>query len=255
MKLYLDLIRTDLIMMNGGKSSLMPLAVMILLFGIAGGLLLDPLIVVICMFVVSVMAAPMIFQLQSKNNCERLYAVLPIGRKHIVTARFLFMAAVYLALCIIMFAVMKISFAMKIFANFGFYDKMIAALGLGISYEQVVGMLFFVAFAAGSAVTGMTLKEWFTNTDHELLGGAHKKMNPKTVIAVLLFIALYIIIMLYFTDVLPMNAAAAVVLQLIMQLVTAAGGVLFSAAMIALGALSGIYSYICTVLEYNEKDI
>jgi hypothetical protein len=101
----------------------------------------------------------------------------------------------------------------------------------------------------------MTLKEWFTNTDHELLGGAHKKMNPKTVIAVLLFIALYIIIMLYFTDVLPMNAAAAVVLQLIMQLVTAAGGVLFSAAMIALGALSGIYSYICTVLEYNEKDI
>ena len=252
MKSYLDLIRTDLIMMSGGKSSMLSLAVMTLIFGIAVGIFLDPLGVLICMFMVSAMAPTIVFQLQSKNNCERLYAVLPIERKHIVTARFIFMAAVYLALCVIMYAVVKISFALNIFENSGYYENLVSSLGM--NYETLVMILFFVVFAVGAAVVGITLKSWFLDSEQNIISGA-RKLNPKRTIIFLFVFAALIFVILVLSGEIPLSAAALVILQLMIQLISAADGVLFSAFMITLGVFSGVYNYICTVLAYDDRDL
>ncbi|MBR1832485.1 MAG: hypothetical protein IJ784_08645 [Ruminiclostridium sp.] len=61
--------------------------------------------------------------------------------------------------------------------------------------------------------------------------------------------------MLFFSGMIPLDAAAAVVLQLIIQLVTAADGLLFCAVMTALAGFSAMYNYVCTVLEYDDKDM
>ena len=84
---------------------------------------------------------------------------------------------------------------------------------------------------------------------------AGKKIKPKTAIAILVFLFAYIFIMLFFSGMIPLDAATAVVLQLIIQLVTAADGLLFCAVMTALAGFSAMYNYVCTVLEYDDKDM
>ena len=256
MQIYLDLIRTDLIMMNGAKNNLRPIIILMLALGILGGIFLDPMATFMFMFIVSAMFVPMIFEVQSKNNCERLYSLLPVTRKQLVTSRFLFVTAVYLALSIVMFAVLKISFAAGIYQNIGFYDEFFKKLGTGLSYPEICNILFFLVFALGAALVGASLKSWFRDSDRvTMLNGSFRKMRPKEIIITLLFVVSYFVIILFFSGAIPLNAAALVVLQLIIQLVTVADGVMFCVLMTALAGFSVMYSYVCTVLEYDDKDM
>ncbi|MBO6302787.1 MAG: ABC-2 transporter permease [Ruminiclostridium sp.] len=247
MRLYLDIIRTDIIMMNGSKNSMRPLIILMLVFGAAVGLFVDPMGTYLCMLVAGAGFVPMIFQTQDKNNCEKLYSLIPVSRKQLVTARFIFAMTSYTAVGVIMFAVMKISFAAGIYTNVGFYDALLKSLGM--SFEKVCGCLFFLFFAAGALITGILLKEWFSGN----IGAA--KPDPKRIVVMLILFLALIFIMLFLSGIITLSAAAAVVMQLMVQLVTAADGVLFCALMTALAGFSAMYNYVCTVLEYDDKDI
>ena len=251
MQTYIDIIRADIIMMNGAKNSMRPLIILMLVFGAAVGLFIDPMGIYLCMLIAAAGFVPTIFQVQGKNNCEKLYSLLPISRKQLVTARFIFAIASYAAVSAVMFTIMKISFAAGVYKNAGFWDAFIQ--NFGISIDKIYDTLFFIIFAAGAVITGASLKSWFSNSNMDTAAG--KKIKPKTAIAILVFLFAYIFIMLFFSGMIPLDAAAAVVLQLIIQLVTAADGLLFCAVMTALAGFSAMYNYVCTVLEYDDKDM
>ena len=242
-------------MMNGEKNSLRALLLIIVVLGVIGGLFLDPAVGFVCQLLTAAMFVPTVFQAQSKNNCERLYSLLPVSRKQLVTARFLFVPSVYIILSIVMFAVMKISLALGIYKNAGFYEGLLLKTGIGIGYTRLCDMLFFLVFAAGAALICVSLKSRFRNSSRLTAANGAFNMSPKSVLTALLFIALYFVIILYFSGAIPLNAAASVILQLVMQLATAADGVLLCAVMTALAFFSAVYNYICTVLEYDDKDM
>ncbi len=253
MQTYLDIIRADIIMMNGTKNSMRPLIILMLIFGAAVGLFIDPMGIYLCMLIAAAGFVPMMFQVQGKNNCEKLYALLPISRKQLVTARFIFALTAYAAVSVIMFVIMKISFAAGIYKNAGFWDAFVQNFGMG--FDKICSTLFFIVFAAGAVITGASLKSWFSNSNMDTAMNGAVRVKPKTVIAILFFLFAYIFIMLFFSGMIPLDAAALVVLQLIVQLVTAADGLLFFAVMTALAGFSAMYNYVCTVLEYDDKDM
>ena len=241
-------------MMNGEKNSLRTLLVIIAVIGILGSLFLDPAVGFVCLLLIAAAFVPTVFQVQSKNNCERLYSLLPIARKQLVAARFIFVASVYLILSVLTFAVMKISLALGIYKNSGFYEDLLAKMNSGIGYPRLCDMLFFLIFAAGASLICITLRERFRNSEKTTAADSIA-VKPKTLLTALAFIALYIIIMLYFSGALPLNAAGSVILQLVIQLATAADGVLLCAVMTALALFSAVYNYVCTLLEYDDRDI
>ncbi|MBO6231266.1 MAG: ABC-2 transporter permease [Ruminiclostridium sp.] len=253
MQTYLDIIRTDIIMMNGAKNSMRPLIILMLVLGAAVGLFIDPMGTYLCVLIAAAGFVPMIFQVQGKNNCEKLYSLLPISRKQLVTARFIFALIAYAAVSVIMFAIMKISFAAGVYKNAGFWDAFVQNFGMSI--DRIYDTLFFIVFAAGAVITGASLKSWFSNSNMDTAMNGAARVKPKTVIVTLIILFVYIFIMLFFSGMIPLDAAALVVLQLIVQLVTAADGLLFCAVMTALAGFSAMYNYVCTVLEYDDKDM
>lgn len=260
MQKYFDIIRIDLMTMNGDKNSLRSLTVLIFLGSIAGEILLSPMFGFIGMLMVGAMSVPMVFTSHSKYHSEKMFGLLPIKREELVTARFMLFTAFYLAMSIVMYIFMEVSLALNISAEItGDFEKILADTGIGIPYANLCRLLFFLFFAFGMTAVVTSLKGYFADpTSFEALTGigtSVKKMDPRQMILAILIFTAVMLFFLFASGAIPMSAAAAVILQLIIQIFTAADGVLFSAVMMILAAFSAIYNYICTVLEYDDKDL
>lgn len=260
MKKYLDIMRLDLITMNGEKTSMRTLLIMIFLGSVAGELFLSPMFGFIGMIMVGGMTVPIVFASHLKYGSEKIFGLLPISRRDLVKARFIMFVTLYLAMALVMYIFMEISLAVKIYAELtADMEKMLASMGVGIAYNSLCRLLFFIFFMFGMACTASGLKGYFSDPEaYEALMGAGtkaRKMKPKDIIITLLVIAALIVFFLFASGIIPLSAGFAVILQLFIQLFTAADGVLFSIVMLALSGFSVMYSYVCTVIEYEGKDI
>lgn len=261
MRRILDLIRVDIITMNGGKNNTRSMLIMLLvIFGVLG-FVFSSLVGIYCPLLVGGFFAPMIFSSERKFHSEKLWGLLPIRRRDLVNARFLLSITVYTALFIVFYLLMLLSQTLKlndiIFENGSAELDLVAILarqtGGAMTELGLFNLAYFAAFAFGLMFLTGSLRNHFK--DSKAADGTLKKATRKEYVYLLIIAAIGLLWALIISDVIKIGPLLMVLAQLFLQLASAANGFLLAAAMVAIGVFSAIYKYVCTVLEYDEKEL
>ncbi len=264
-KKLLDLMRTDFITMRGGKNNLkITIIIMLLLFS-ALGFLFSPLMGLYMPLGFSGFFVPMLFQNEMKYHSEKMFALLPIHRKDLVRSRFLMSIVLYLAFAIGFYLLMLISLKLKPYYMMYGEDaehldiiKLLAQKTNGSMSELgIFNLLYFGAFSFGSTFISGNLRRYFKDSEafNASLTGGFKKATKQDYRYTVIAFVLILIVILGVTDVLPVRKAIAPVLQLLIQLAEVANGFLLGAVLITMAIFHTIYQYICTILEYDQKEL
>ncbi len=265
-KRLLDLIRTDLITMNGGKNNTRFLAVLlVLLFG-GLGFVFSPLLGLYVPLMVSGFFVPMLFQNEIKYHSGKMFALLPIARKDMVRSRFILSVILYLAFALLFYLLMLISLKLKPYYFFLAAEvetakeidiiRLLAELS-GMTELGLFNLLYFSAFSIGLMLVSGSLRKYFKDEkafDATISGGLRKATKKDWAYA-LMFLGFLLLWILIVSDILPIAPAVSVIMQLFVQLAKAANGFLLGAVLVTMAVFSAIYKYNCTIMEYDEKEL
>lgn len=263
MKKMFDLMRIDVITMNGGKNSLkMIFMLMFIFFGVIG-FLFSPLIGLYCPLLMGVFFVPMMFQNELKYHSDKLHSLLPIRRRDLVNARFLLTTVLYTALFLIFYLIMLLSLNLKVYYIFFYEDAenmdIIALLvqlsGGSLSELGLFNLMYFAAFSFGLFVMSGSLRKYFKDNKTIDVSLKLHKITKKEIGYLLLILMLLFLLVLIVSGVLPFGSLALIIIQLFIQLAEAANGFMLSAVLVIMAVFSVIYKYICTTLEYEEREL
>lgn len=260
MQKYIDLMRIDLLTMNGDKNSMRSMLILLFIGSIAGEIFISPIFGFIGMLMVGSMIVVTWYQSQSKYHAAKLFGLLPVSRKDIVTARFMLFIGLFIAMSIVMYAFMELSLVLGIHKEItGDLQAVLEKMGADIGFDSACRLGFFVFFYFGLLTVASSLKGYFTNpTAFETaagLGTSVSKMNAKGALKFIVVLIVVIAVSLFFSGILYLGTAGAVIMQLFVQLFTAGGGLMFGLVMITLAGFSAYYNYICTVIAYEDAEI
>ena len=263
------LIQTDLLTMSGGNNSSerMMFGILIFIF-LAGGFAVSPIVGVVASVMGASVAVTEMTKNEMKYNCANMYCVLPVSRKELVRSRFVFAGGTALALNIAVYLLMLLSLKVRLYDHLltdtGEMLHMICEKTGGTMSEfAMMNLLYSGGLALSMSAAAAILKSYFKNgrqlaENMEL--GYTKNMSRKdrisgTAAIVGCFAVIGMIVYSAFTGKVSLGAAITLVLSLIIQLMQAADGLLLGAVFLTMGAFSFIYTYICTVIDYEDKDI
>lgn len=263
MKKLFDLMKVDLITMNGGKNRMKTLAVLMIVFCGGMGFCISPITGVYCPFLMGAFFGPMLFQNELKYHSDKLWGLLPIRRRDLVSARFLLNLGLYTVSSFLFYLLMLLSLVFKPYDLIFGEDAVdiIAQLaqrsGGALTVLGVFNLIYLAGFAIGMMVAAGSLRNCFKYPERfdpsQSLGKARK--TEENAILSLFLIAVLMLWVLIVIGVLPIGTAAAVIIQLFAQLAGAANGFLLGAVLVTMAVFSAIYKYICTVLEYDEREL
>lgn len=261
MKRILDLIRVDIITMNGGKNNTRMILILLLVIFGTFGFVFSPIVGIFCPLVVAGFFVQMIFSSEQKHHSGKLWGLLPIRRRDLVNARFAFSITAFTALFIVFYFLMLLAQNLKLsylIIDNGAEELDIIALivrqsGGAFTELGLFNLLYFSVFAVGLVMITKNLRAYFKNSKAE--DGTLKKASKKEYVYLLLVAAVGLLWALIISDVIKLGPLLMVFAQLLLQLAAAANGFLLAAAMVAIGVFSAIYKYVCTVLEYDEKEL
>ena len=256
-----DLIHNDIITMNGGKNNVRGIVVLIsVMFG-AMGFFVSPIAGVYCPFEFGCFFVPMIFQNEQKYHSEKMYSVLPIERKDLVRSRFILTVGIYTIMSalfyILMLISMKLGLYVKVMDNEDIMDMMLRGLP-GFSKLGFFNVIYFTSFTIGLMLSSSALRKYFSDGKSVIasVGMTNMKKAGKGEIFMGVFIVLLIVLYaLVISGIIPLGSVALLIIQVFLQLAQTADGFLLGAVVISLGVFSMIYKYICTLLEYEVKEL
>lgn len=262
-KKLFDLMHADLITMNGGKNNMRTTLIVSVLFFGGMGFLFSPLFGLYVPMIVGAFFVPMVFNNEIKYHSERMYAVLPIARKDLVRSRFLMSITLFTAASLLFYLLMLLSLHLKAYYIFFGEDAehldvvRLLAEAYGMTETGVLGLLYSVVYSFGLRLISGNLRKYFKNSQDftATVSGGFRRMNKKEKGYLLLTLGIVLFLILAVTDILPIKSLIAPVMQLLLQLAGAADGFLLGAVLVAMAAFRSIYSYICTILEYEEKEL
>lgn len=263
-----NLIRADLITMNGSSSNLNKILVVLMLLTLVIGFLLTPVFAAALPTMTGTFFVGMLVQNEVKYHGEKLYCVLPVSRRELVRSRFLLSVGGYLAGALILYVLMLLAIRLKTYylldpesaPEIDLLRLFAARSGGSMTEYGAFNLCFFTSFALGLKLLGMSLHRYFRdNSAFSALGGMDglqlRRPKKKELLHYLLIFGLLLLFVLFVTDMLPIGTAGSMFFLLLMQLAMAADGVLFCAVLVALASFSVIYKYIRTQLEYEEKEL
>ena len=261
MKKIYNIIHTDMITMNGGKNNLRGIVILITLIFGAMGFFVSPIAGVYCPFEFGCFFVPMLFQNEQKYHSEKMYSLIPIDRKDLVRSRFIFTIGIYTVMSAIFYVLMLISMKLEWYLNLTEGDDVIAMMTAkmgGFSKLGLFNLIYFASFGLGLILSSSALRNYFR--DSRTISAAIsfeklKKPEKKDIFFAVLIFGIIILWGLVVSGVIPMGATIAIILNLFSQLAQTADGFLFGAVFIAMGIFSMIYKYICTLLEYDVKEL
>ncbi len=261
MRKILDLMRVDLITMNGGKNNMKTILVLMLIIFGGLGFLFSPIVGLYCPMVMGGFFVPMLFHNELKYHSEKLWGLLPIRRRDLVNARFLFATTLYTALSFIFYFLMLLALNLKSYyiligeqaEHLDFIAILVQRSGGSLTELGLFNLMYFGAFSFGLIVMTGSLRKHFKDSKTTEL--SLKKASKKEYVYLLLVLAALLLWVLIVSGFFPLGTAAAVIIQLFAQLVGAANGFLLGAVLVTIALFSAIYKYICTVLEYDEKEL
>lgn len=265
-KKILNLIHADFVIMNGGKNNMKSIAILIFLFCGGVGFLLSPLMGLYVPLLIGGFFVPMLFQNEIKYHSGKMYALLPIKRKDLVKSRFLMSIGLYVSICLIFYLLMLLSLKLELwYLLMGEDTENIDVIGLlvqrsGGRFTKVglFNLLYFSVFSFGLITMSGSLRKYFKDNKSFSLELTIKKGNKDTkkqdFIGVLIAIPIMIWVLIV-CGILPIGATISLIMQILSQLAGAVNGFLLSIVLITIAVFSVIYKYICTVLEYDEKEL
>ncbi len=259
----LDLMHADLITMNGGKNNMRTTLIVSILFFGAAGFLFSPLMGMYVPLILGGFFVPMVFNNEMKYHSERMYVVLPIARKDLVRSRFLMSITLFTAASLLFYLLMLLSIHLKPYYFFFGEDAehmdiiRLYAESFGMTETGVLGLWYSVVFSFGLQLISGNLRKYFKNSQDftATLSGGFRKMNKKEKGYLLLALVIILFLVLSVTDILPIKSVIAPVQQLLIQLAGAADGFLLGAVLVTMAVFYSVYNYICTILEYDEKEL
>ena len=167
-----DLIRADIIMMNGGKNRLKSTMIIFFIFSIAVGFFINSAAgMIYAPIIMGVLFVPMIFANEQKYHSEKMYAMIPVDRKEVVRSRFILTIGLYTIVCLIIYTLMliamKAALYKKILGGFDaaelYLDKINSAFGAHLNLFGLNNLLFWVSFSMGLSISAGTLRKYFKN--------------------------------------------------------------------------------------------
>ncbi|MBR4223995.1 MAG: ABC-2 transporter permease [Oscillospiraceae bacterium] len=261
------LIQTDIITMNGTKGAAKWTMILgVGLFTVLG-MFGSPLAGVEAPVLIAFVLPSLLFHNAAKYNSERMHCVLPVSRRELVQARFIMTVGAYLIMGIGFYLLMLLSLKLELYKYvdllcMGPIDTVeVTKKLMGVEKTDMgyYNSMYFAFFAVGIYLIGFELRRLFA--DPESVLGTIRLDNKKKrniwrdfapVIVLLVCIALWV---LYIRGCLPIDSFIAVASQLLMQLSNAADGAVEGLVLIAVASLSCIYKYVCTVIEYDRKEL
>lgn len=267
MKKLFDLMKADLVTMNGGKNNMKSLLILMVVFCCGVGFCISPIGAVYCPFLIGAFFVQMLFQNEMKYHSYKLWGLLPVSRRDLVNARFMLILGLYTVLSLLFYLLMLFSLKFKLYYLFFGEDAeeldIIALLssysGGALTELGVFNLVYIAGFSFGLLTAAGNLRNYFR--DPERLAAAlslvkvQKSRKNDYDIELLVFAVILLLWLLIVSGVLPIGPAAAVIIQLFTQLAGAANGFILGAVLVTMAVFSAVYKYICTLLEYEEKEL
>ena len=265
-----DLIKTDLLTMSGGKNKNTTLYAFIMMgfIFLLGGFIISPMAGAIVPTIIGAVIVSEITANERKSHCEKMFSVLPVGRKELVQSRFVFVTAVTVALCVAVYLLMLLSLKLKLYViisdNTDFLGLMSEMTGGVLTELGGLNIIYSLGTAAGLACAGSTLRSYFKNGDRlgetddplgDIYGGKKRRLSAGEKALLILCYAVIIVFFLAISGMVQILAPVSLIIALFMKLAQAANGALLSAVFLTQGAFSLVYAYVCSVIEYEDKDI
>ena len=263
----LDLIRVDLITMNGGKNSMRTVFVLVFIFVGVMGFLFSPTFGLLCPLLTGSFFVTMMFQNELKYHSEKMFCVIPINRRDLVNARFLLTVGLYTAQFVIFYLLMLLSMKLKIYsiifgdesAEFDRIAYLASVSGNMFTELGLFNLFYFSAYSFGLMGSAGQLRKYFKNSEAFsgtlTLGTKKDEVRRQELIAAMIVLGVMLAAVLVIADILPIIPILLPIFATLLQLAQAADGFLLSAVMVAVSVLTAVYKYVCTVVEYDEKEL
>lgn len=265
MKKIFDLMRIDLITMNGGKNNMKTMFIIMFIFFGGFGFAFSPIFGTFGAFLISAFFVPLMFNNEIKYHSEKLHTILPINRRDLVNSRFILTIGLYTIVFLLFYFLMLLSLHIKpyyaIMGEDAEHLDIIAIMaeksGGAFTEFGYFNLLYASVYAFGLIVCTGSLRKYFKNS--ESIGDAStisiKKADKKEITFGIFILAIIAFVVLSITGIIPTGTALMPILMVIMQLAQAANGLLIGGMAISIAAMWTIYHYICTTLEYDDKEL
>jgi hypothetical protein len=188
----------------------------------------------------------MLFGNELKYHSERLNTVLPVSRRDIVDSRFILTLSFYCGTSVLFYVLMALAVVNQ------------QKQGVIIRLADIAPF-YFAAFTIGAVIISGKLRKYFANSRamsmSEKTGGIRCAKKREYVYAVIMAGMLIFLCLLVFSDVLPAVPVLSFIAHFLSILGEAAGGALLAAFFLTIAAFSVAYKYICTVCEYEDKEL
>ena len=259
MKKIIDLMRVDLISAKGRNKGKFILILALTAIFVVIGLLSEAIFMVLSIVVLGVMLVPFITMAEKTHNAGKIFSVIPTDRKSIVISRFALTTGIYTVFSAIIFILYLI---MEKFSDFHettlskdvneLYEKS-SGFGTGIQMKALENSIFWFIFAVTLMVMACQHRRYFKK-------GISSKSNSllKSFLKILGGIALVYavaaaIIFIFNIDIL--KPALIVVVNMLMALAAPMNGMLLSIALIIIGFGFTLYQLVCSVLDYEAREL
>lgn len=260
MKKLFDLMKVDFITMNGGKNNMRMIFIFLFIFCGVFGLFITPIFGVYCPMLMGGLFVPTVFKNERKYHSEKLHCLLPIEKQDVVKARFIMIIGLYTIMSFIFYLLMILSIILKLYNLFWgeagidleFLTLLAESSNGTFTKFSLFNLIYLVAFAFGMMMASGTLRKHFK--DNKTMELSFKKITKKEYIIFLAVIVMLIIWVMIVSGILPVGTAVLVLMQLVIQIAEAGGGFLLGAILLTMAVFYVIYKYICTVLEYEDKE-
>lgn len=259
MKKMIDLMRVDLISAKGRNKARVFVMLLLTAMFVVMGLLTEAIFMVFSIVVLGVMLVPFITMAEKTHNAGKIFSVIPTDRKSIVISRFALTTGIYTVFSAIIFILYLI---MEKFSEF--HEITISkdvrdvyevshGFGTGVQMKALENSMFWLVFAVTLIVMAGQHRRYFKK-------GISSKSNSllisflKILGGIALFYAIATVINLIFNvDIL--KPVLIVLLNMIMALAAPMNGLLLSIVLIFIGFGFTLYQLVCSVVDYEAREL
>lgn len=254
MKTIIDLMRVDLIALNGKKTGTFRTMVILFIMCAVISISFMPVFLAVYVFVAAILITPMIINQEIRSEYGKTFCILPADRNSVVFARFLLTVSLLSAVSIVLYIFMQGFLASGI--NKQATEEIIEVfdmLGISVSVSEFHNVTFSAAFMIGIMIMSKRLRNYFKN-------GAVSKKNS-LLRNVLKGIFIYIIFMiagtvLIYASSVPFIQTVFILIYTILSALSGpADGVLLCLIFLAAGYGMAVYQAVCAGLEYDEREL
>ena len=258
-KRILSLIRTDVIMMNGGKNGLK--AAFLIASGVIAAitLFLVPLMAAYGALFLGILIVSMMTRNEIKFHGTKTFSIIPIERKDLVLSRYIFIVGTYIAVSVFFYLLMLTAWKLELYGDetAKLLKMMTQVSGDSFSELSLFSLFYVICFTFGLAMTIGMLHRYFKIKDYEKSNKLtfDKKLLKRDALYLALIIAGLVIFAAIMTGVIPLGGVLLFLMQFFLQLLQAAGGLLFTFMCLIVSVFMIIYSYVSSLADYETRDL